>query len=149
MTMKRLPLIGAALLCAVAIVSLTPACNKTLAPGGAYSTSDTNNEALGQFVFLVDKTLVDSKDTIEAFLGWELENRSSLTGNLHSVTVAADQIRMEAPLWFTNAFNLRSNYLWIRANAPALAPGASNTLKSAVTQLSTQAETTKALRASH
>lgn len=133
-----------------AIIFLTPACNTTLAPGGAYSTVDTNTgQALGPFVFGVDKILVDSKDTLYTFCNWELQNRGSLTGSLHSVTVAADQIRLQAPLWFTNAYNLRSNYLWIRVNAPLLAPGASNNLQSAATQLSSQAATAQALQTSH
>jgi len=133
-----------------ALLLFTPACNMTLAPGGAYSTVDTNSgQALGPFIFGVDKTLVDSKDVLVTFLSWEEQNRASLTGKLHSVTVAADAVRLDAPLWFTNAWNLRSNYLWIRKNAPSLAPGASNNLQSAVTQLSSQAATATALKNSH
>lgn len=133
-----------------ALVFFTPGCKQTLAPGGAYSTIDTNTgQALGPFVFGIDKTLVDSKDALTAFLTWELQQRGSLTGGLHSITVAADKIRIQAPLWFTNAYNLRSNYLWIVANAPSLAPGASNNLQSAATLLSTQATTAQALQTTH
>lgn len=138
------------LLAIPALVFFTPGCKQTLAPGGAYSTIDTNTgQALGEFVFLIDKSLVDSKDSLTAFLGWELAMRGSLTGGLHSITVAADQIRLQAPLWFTNAYNLRSNYLWIRANAPELAPGASNNLQSAASQLKSQAITASALKSTH
>lgn len=129
-----------------ALVIFTPACKQTLAPGGAYSTIDTNTgQALGPFVFAMDKTLVDSKDTLTAFLTWELQNRGSLTGGLHSVTVAADQIRLQAPAYFTNAYNLRSNYLWIVANAPAQVAAASNSFSVTVSTIQALSSSSGAL----
>jgi hypothetical protein len=121
------------------IISIPMGCKTSLAPGGVYK-GDT-------FLFNADLTIGDSGKALDEFVTWEMQNRSRLTNKLHAVTVAADAIRINAPMWFTNAVTARNTY----SNAVALARGAgtittaSNALGASVTQLQTQTLSTRAL----
>lgn len=127
-----------AFLLALALMWLALGCQTTLAPEGAYH-GDT-------FLFNADKVLVDSKDDLGGFLGWELANRQVLADHkLQSVTSAADAIRTNAPLWFKLAYDARNNY----SNAAALhqpnVAQTSNSLLQAVTTLQAQRLSARAI----
>jgi len=132
-------LLGAAL-CACTLG--LPGCATQIDPAGVYGPSGefgTNNNF---FILSVDKTLGDSKQTLNAFVTWELQNRPSLPA---SVTKVADTIRDEAPLWFTNAYIARSNYVFLWRSNPGAASAASNVLQASVSQISAQAAASSAI----
>lgn len=121
------------------IVSLPLGCKTNLDPAGVYH-GDT-------FLFNAERVIGDSGEALNNFVTWEMNNRSILTGKLHSVTVAADAIRLNAPLWFTNATISRdvySNSVALRQGAGTIA-AASNALNANITQLQTQTLSTRAL----
>lgn len=114
-------------------------CATKLDSAGVYAQPNGG----GMFLFTVDKTLVDSKETLYAFVNWELQNRPTIPP---AVTKAADTIRDQAPLWFTNAYNLRAAYVTLmNVNSPQTIT-ASNNLASATSLISAQATAASALK---
>jgi hypothetical protein len=109
-------------------------CATKLDPAGPYATN--NSPAAALFLLLSDKTLVDSKDTLNVFLTWELQNRSTLATVAPNVTKVADTIRDQAPLYFTNAYLLRSNYVFAFNSQPGASSTASNFFSAAVQTIS-------------
>ena len=115
-------------------------CRTQLDPAGVYHGD--------KFLFLADKTIGDAGDSLNQFVTWELQNRARLTNKLHSITVAADAIRVNSPLWFTNAVNARNVYSNSVAlvKGPATISAASNALHLQITQLNSQKLSAQALQ---
>jgi hypothetical protein len=103
--MKRLfhGLFLALLLCLPGLVG--NGCNKTLAPGGAY----TQVGGGGIVGYNTDLSITTSKDVIEVFLTWEKSNRAALV-KTPEVRVYADKLRAEAPAWIKSAVALSDAY---------------------------------------
>jgi hypothetical protein len=121
------------------LLSLLIGCKTQLDPAGVYH-GDT-------FLFNADQTIGEAGSSLNAFVTWELQNRARLTNKLHSITVAADAIRLNAPVWFTNAVAIRNAY----SNAVALSQGpvtigtTSNALSLTTSTLKSQALSASAL----
>jgi len=105
-----------------------PGCASKLDSSGVYAQTNGG----GMFLFTVDKTLVDSKDTLTAFVTWEYQNRATISAVIPNVTKIADTIREQAPTYFTNAYQLRGAYLASFANNAASQTVASNNLAASV-----------------
>lgn len=120
---------------------LLSGCGKsTLSGTGVYGTN--------QFLFEAEKAVDDSKDALSGFLSWEELNRSILaSNNLQSVIKAADSIRVNAPLWFTNAVtacNLYSNAVALAQDAATIV-NTSNSLAANITLLQTETMSARAI----
>lgn len=130
----------------VAIPVFVPGCASTIDQAGVYGSG--GNSPFGtndnSFLFISDKTLVDSKDTFTAFLTWELQNRPVLATVAPNVTKVADSIRDNAPLWFTNAYTARTAYIaaFKRGNAVAQ----SNAFAASVSAISSQSLSTTTIK---
>lgn len=120
-----------------------------LALSGCRSTLDVSGPYKGDtFLFNADKVIVDSKHDLSGFLVWEQINRTRLAANhLQTVTASADAIRMNAPMWFSNAVSARNLYSNSVASRlpPAMIASSSNALFGSVTALQTQTLVTRAL----
>lgn len=115
-------------------------CRKTLSGSGVYGSN--------KFLYDADHVIVSSKSDMDAFLTWEMNNRATLAQQkLQSVTIAADSIRTNAPLWFVVAIQTRNAYsnAWYLAAPPQTQSDTSNALESAITTLQTQTLATRAL----
>jgi hypothetical protein len=124
-----------------AAVVIIAGCKTTLDTAGPYAQPAGG----GMFLFMVDRALVDTKDDLTAFLTWERLNHAYLASNAPSVVATADTIRDNAPLWYTNAWLLRSNFVWAMASSPQDAPGASNSLAAQVSLIQTATQAASAL----
>ena len=103
----KLSILTATLLCVGFIIGCT---STQLDPAGVYAGK--------AFLYSVDTSLANAKDDLNTFVTWEWQNRSLLESNkLQSVTVAADTIRNNAPLWFAIANASRNTYVQMLTNA--------------------------------
>lgn len=103
MKMKRLIAIILPLLCLIGFV----ACKASLDKSGVYAQPGGG----GMFLFTVDKTLVDSKETLNAFVSWEFAHHAQVASTWPAISQAADNIRANAPSWFADALELRGVYV--------------------------------------
>lgn len=71
----------------------------TLAPDGPYKSD--------KVLYGADQTIVSSQRAVQAFVTWEMQNRSVLPVE---VSRAADSIRENAKQWIQSAINLREAY---------------------------------------
>lgn len=100
--------LGITLFCvSVGTAMLIQGCKTSLDSSGPYAQPGGG----GMFLFTVDKTLVDSKDVMNAFVTWEYKNHAAVLSNWPAVTQAADSIRTHAPQWFSDAELLRTAYV--------------------------------------
>lgn len=84
----------------ILIALLLAGCG-TLDPTGVYQ----GNKGL----YAADLTIATPYDTLDKFLQWELQYRPLLVSK-PEIKKVADNIRMNAPMWFTNAVALRDAY---------------------------------------
>jgi hypothetical protein len=135
-----------ALLATIPLV-LAPGCASKIDQRGVYGSG--GNSPFGtndnSFMLASDKTLVDTRDTLSAFLTWELQNRQVLAGVAPNVTGVADNIRDQAPLWFTNAYVARAAYIAAFKANPSTAGPASNAFAASVSALSAQSAAVKTI----
>ena len=103
----RLLLVLSALCLVTGSVMLSTGCKASLDTSGAYAQPGGG----GMFLYSVDKTLVDSKETLDAFVTWEYKNHAVVETQWPAVTKAADSIRANAPGWFAAASQLRQVYV--------------------------------------
>jgi len=139
--------VAGGLLASLAVIPLLPGCASSLDQAGVYGSG--GNSPFGtndnSFLFISDKTLVDSKETLTDFVNWELQNRQVLASVAPNVTVVADNIRDSAPLWFTNAYIARAAYIAAFKSNPATAGAKSNAFAASVSSISAQSLATSAL----
>ena len=123
-----------ALIAAAALALTMPGCQTSLDPAGAYQGDN--------WLYQTDKAVTTAYDTIDGFLIWELQYRSSLATNAPHVTAAADSIRSQAPRWFAVEKQMRGLYV------AAKSPGTSNQLFNAAAVITTGATNATQLRSS-
>jgi hypothetical protein len=122
-------------------------CKASLETGGVYTQMSTNS-TLNSFIFGIDKSLVDSKETLNQFVTWEYQNHQTITNMWPAIAKVADNVRVSAPTWFTNAYTLRTQFVQtFTANQPQLLAATSNQLVSAVSLIQSSALASTALQA--
>lgn len=108
-------------------------CSKTtLDPNGPYAGD--------KFLYEADGTIVEARKTMDGFLTWELQNRSTLAAQgKQTVTGAADSIRTNAPIYFAVVKQARAQYI------AGKGPGTSNSFFQSLAVLQTQTITVQAV----
>lgn len=86
-------------LAVLGLLVLTAACG-TLAPGGAYKD---------KVLYETDLAITTAYDVVHTFVKWEYDNRAALKA-VPQITLAADNIRGNARMWFSSAIALRETY---------------------------------------
>ena len=125
------------LFCSLLSASVLIGCvtQKDLAPGGVY-----NGDA---YLYNIDKTIVTTYQTVDAFLVWELSNNSYIKTNIPSVFDFANKIRDNAPVALSDVSKARTlyvNYFHSPASNLVSFASVSNNLQQQVNILKLQAQ---------
>lgn len=85
---------------ALVALSLFTGCG-TLQPSGSYKGD--------KILYTADQSITGAYDTFQAFVAWELANRSALA-QWPEITQAADLVRANAEQWINSAIAMREAY---------------------------------------
>lgn len=127
-----------ALLLIVGLLAPTVGCKTQLAPAGVYQ-GDT-------FLYNADATIKFSYNTLKNFQKWESDNHTLISQQWPQVTIAAERVRDNAPLWFKAVGFARQTYLDAKAQSnPTLLKDATANLQNKIASIGDEVDTTSAM----
>lgn len=112
-------------------------CGGLLTITGCHSLDPAGVYQGDKVLYDADTMIALSYDTVHTFVSWEYTNRATLT-KMPQVKEAADNLRLNFPIWFKAAISARTVYTQSKtqANADALSLTLS-VLRNAMTQAQT------------